>query len=199
VEHERGHGGPAHRVDPTACRGTPPDLDRRAHVAADIAGEEDLEVALVTAGDEDRLLLLEDHRSRDATRAVEAHEEIEPGAGIAGRADGEPGGKDPAHGLARAIGGRRGWLAFHGTEGVGAGEGSAELVGTGLSAVRLDRPEEQQDQGEEKRGHARAPPIRVRESRAQPPRLDLDRRQGRRPRAVLRSIGQRGIPERGSR
>jgi hypothetical protein len=166
-------------VDPAACRGTPPDLDRRAHVAADVAGEEDLEVALVTAGDEDRLLLLEDHRPGDAARAVEAHEEVEPGAGIAGRADREPGGKDPAHGLARAIGGGRGWVALHRPEGVGFWERPAELVGAGLSAARLDRPEEQQDQGEEKRGHARAPPIRVGSSRAQPPPFHLDHRQGR--------------------
>lgn len=185
MEDERGHGGPAHRVDPAACRGTAPDLDRRAYVAAGIVSEEGLEVALIAPGDQDRLLLLEDHRPGDAARQVEPHEQIETGAGIAGRADGEPGGKDPAHGLARAIGGRRGWLAFHGTEGVGAGEGSAELVGTGLSAVRLDRPEEQQDQGEEKRGHARAPPIRVGSSRAQPPAFHLDHRQGRPAASVL--------------
>lgn len=77
MEHERGHGGAAHRIDAAARGSAAADLDGCPHLAADIGGKEGFEVALVAAGDEDRFFLLEDGGTGDAAGAIEAYEDVE--------------------------------------------------------------------------------------------------------------------------
>ena len=85
VDHGRGDGRPAHRIDLARPGRGPRHLDRLANVHAPILVDERLQVLVRDPDHQDRLVLLEDRGAGDPGLQIEPHQDIERLARVADR------------------------------------------------------------------------------------------------------------------